>query len=139
MIRYLKYFWAGPATCIGLLFIPVASLSGGTFQLVNGVVEVYGGVVSVLLAGNGRRRPWAAMTFGHVVLGRDLPCLENSRAHERIHVQQYERWGLFFFPAYLLASLIAWLRGRDPYLDNTFEREAYGYNHNSEGLKKVKL
>jgi hypothetical protein len=28
-------------------------------------------------------------------------------------------------PAYLLASLYAYLRGRNPYLDNPFEREAF--------------
>jgi hypothetical protein len=29
-------------------------------------------------------------------------------------------------PAYLLASLYAWLDGRRAYRDNRFEREAYG-------------
>ena len=65
------------------------------------------------------------MTLGHVVLGRDLMALNFSRAHERIHVRQCERWGPLFLPAYLLASAWLWLRGRDPYLDNPFEREAY--------------
>jgi hypothetical protein len=66
------------------------------------------------------------MTLGHVVIGRDRDCLDHSRAHERIHVRQAERWGPLFIPAYLLASLFAKLRGRDAYRDNPFEREAYG-------------
>ena len=41
--------------------------------------------------------------------------------------RQCERWGPLFIPAYLLASL--WIlfnpRGRNPYFDNPFEREAY--------------
>ena len=41
-------------------------------------------------------------------------------------MRQYERWGPFFIPAYLLSSLVQLLRRRDPYLDNRFEREAYG-------------
>ena len=40
-------------------------------------------------------------------------------------MRQYERWGPFFLPAYLLSSLVALLLGRDPYLDNRFEREAF--------------
>lgn len=125
MIRYLAYFWAFPATCIGLLFVPLAWLSGGRSEVIWGVIEVHGGLVARLLGGIGVTRGWTAMTLGHVVLGRNQQCLARCRAHERVHVRQYERWGPFFIPAYLLASLIAYLRGRDPYLDNPFEREAY--------------
>lgn len=65
-----------------------------------------------------------AMTLGHVVIGRDACALEVTRAHERVHVQQYESWGPFFVPAYLLAGLCALLQGGHPYFDNRFEREA---------------
>ncbi len=65
------------------------------------------------------------MTLGHVILGRDAECLDSSRDHEHVHVRQYERWGAFFIPAYLGASVYCWLRGYDAYLDNPFEREAY--------------
>jgi hypothetical protein len=64
------------------------------------------------------------LTLGHVVLARDLPALQQTRAHERVHVRQYERWGPFFLPAYAAASLWALSRGRHPYVDNWFEREA---------------
>jgi hypothetical protein len=40
-------------------------------------------------------------------------------------VRQYERWGAFFFPAYLGSSLWQLVRGRDPYRHNRFEREAF--------------
>ena len=43
-----------------------------------------------------------------------------------VHVRQFERWGPLMGPAYLLSSLVLWLAGRRPYLDNPFEREAYG-------------
>lgn len=66
-----------------------------------------------------------ALTLGHVVLGRDLDCLAASRAHERVHVAQYERWGPLFLPAYLLASVAALVQGRHPYEDNHFERSAF--------------
>ena len=66
------------------------------------------------------------MTLGHVVIARDEHLLEETRAHERVHVRQCERWGPLFIPAYLAASLVLWLVGRRAYEDNPFEREAYG-------------
>jgi hypothetical protein len=42
-----------------------------------------------------------------------------------VHVRQYERWGMLFFPLYLFSSLLQIVRGCDPYLDNSFEREAF--------------
>ena len=67
----------------------------------------------------------SAMTLGHVVLGRDRQLLDATRAHERVHVRQCERWGPLFIPAYLIASALVLLRGGRPYEDNPFEREAY--------------
>ena len=63
--------------------------------------------------------------LGHVVLGSTQAALDISREHERVHVRQYERWGPFFVPAYLLCSLRCYLAGKDYYRDNPFEREAY--------------
>ncbi len=68
----------------------------------------------------------SAITLGHSVLARTTGDLERARAHELVHVRQYERWGPLFVPAYFLSSLAVWLQGRHPYLDNAFEREAYG-------------
>jgi hypothetical protein len=67
----------------------------------------------------------SAITLGHVVLGRDERALAQTRAHERIHVRQYERWGAAFLPAYGAASLWAILSGGHYYFDNSFEREAF--------------
>jgi hypothetical protein len=116
---------------LGIWPAPLVLLAGGSVRLVEGVIEIEGGLVTRMLR---RGMPWlspslgggaAAMTLGHVVWGRDRDCLETSRAHERVHVRQYERWGPLFIPAYLLAGAVARLRGFDPYLDNPFEREAY--------------
>jgi hypothetical protein len=123
----LKYLCALPTTLVGLLLIPPTLLSGGGVQCVSGVAEVYGGFVACLLR---RCVPLpggaTALTLGHVVLGVDRIGLDLSRDHERVHVRQCERWGPFFIPAYLFASLWAFLRKRDAYRDNVFEREAYG-------------
>jgi hypothetical protein len=65
-----------------------------------------------------------AITFGHVVIGRDGDWLAASRQHERAHVRQCELWGPLFIPAYLIAGLWAMVHGRPAYADNYFEREA---------------
>jgi hypothetical protein len=124
--RAIIYLWVLPTSCAGLVFLPFVRITGGAYQVVDGVLELYGGVVNsflrryTLLEGGA-----SAMTLGHVVLGRDLDALEWSRAHERVHVRQCERWGPLFFAAYALGSLIAMIRGKSAYMDNPFEREAY--------------
>jgi hypothetical protein len=127
MSRFVRYLWASPNTLIGLCFALAAYCTGGTLAIVRGVLEVQGGFATTFLRrglpliGGG-----AAMTLGHVVLGQDQSCLDHSREHERVHVEQYEKWGPFFLPYYAAASLYLWLTGRDPYRDNPFEKEAYG-------------
>ncbi|MBV9848225.1 MAG: hypothetical protein JO250_00920 [Armatimonadetes bacterium] len=125
LLRVLHYLWASPATALGLLFAPAAWMSGGRVRCVDGVVEIHGGLVQRFLAqGLPVIGSASAMTLGHAVIGQDQACLDDSRTHERVHVRQYERWGPLMIPAYLLASLWAYLRRRHPYWDNPFEREA---------------
>jgi hypothetical protein len=121
--RVLRYAWAAPATALGLVLGGMALLVGARARRVHGVLEISGGAVRTFV----EAWPWrfVAITFGHVVLGVDAATLEQSRAHERVHVRQYERWGPLFLPLYLGSSLVQWLRGRDAYRDNCFEREAF--------------
>lgn len=129
--RLLAYLWAAPTSAIGLLFLipPLFRFSHVHIRIVDGVLELHGGIVSLFLR-HGTLLPGgaAAMTLGHVVLGVNQLSLDETRNHERVHVRQVERWGPAFIPAYLTASLIAWMRGMDPYMDNPFEREAFGRN-----------
>ena len=124
----LKYAWAAPTTAVGLLFLLLAPIGGriGT-QVVDGVLELHGGLVSLFLCrGTLLKNGASAMTLGHVVLGRYLYALDWTRDHERVHVRQCERWGPLFLPAYIFASAFIWLRGGKFYEENPFEREAYG-------------
>lgn len=124
--RVLAYLWALPTTCVGLIFVSLGLISGGRVRWKAGVLEAEGGLVSfflrrcTLLQGGA-----AAMTLGHVVLGVDRQQLRRTRAHERVHVRQAERWGPLFLPAYAAASIWCIMRGRTAYFDNPFEREAY--------------
>jgi len=67
----LAYLWAAPTSLLRVLLAGAATLTGGRAHLHSGVLEVSGGVVAWLLrhvvplAGGA-----AALTLGHVVLGR---------------------------------------------------------------------
>jgi hypothetical protein len=96
--------------------------SGGKVHTREGALEFHGGFARWLLERRVVRA--SAMTLGHVILGRDVLCLDLCRSHEQAHVRQVERWGVAFLPAYVAASLIAWRRGEHYYYDNWFERDA---------------
>ena len=124
-MKLLRYLWASPATLAGLLLAVIALLGGGRARRIQGVLEVGGGRLHRAIARLPEGLRVGAITLGHVVVGLDDATLERARSHEQVHVRQYERWGVFFFPAYLGSSLLQWLRGRDPYRDNCFEVEAF--------------
>jgi hypothetical protein len=125
MLRIWFYLWSFPATLLGLLLALVARGSGGVLQRVDGVLEAAGGwPARVLRRGFPFCSAIAAITLGHVVVGVSRDALSATRAHERAHVRQFERWGVLMLVLYPLAGLIAWLRGGHPYRDNVFEREA---------------
>jgi hypothetical protein len=131
MKRILVYFWAAPATLLGLLFIPLALTSNGKIKVTGGVVEISGGLIGRFLHSRVFMvQKAAAMTLGHVILGQTEAILASNREHERVHVAQYERWGPFMIPLYLLSSVVARLRGDDPYWANHFERDAYAASSN---------
>jgi hypothetical protein len=120
----IPYTWAAPATALGLVLAALA-LWRGHVAVVDGVIEARGPLLRWALRHlTPIRGGAAAITFGHVVLGRDAQALEWTRPHERIHVRQYERWGPVLLPAYVAASIWALARGGHAYFDNCFEREA---------------
>lgn len=121
----LRYLWALPVTLLGVLVVVMARSSGGSVQKVDGVLESAGGwPARILRRGFPFSGSVAAMTLGHVVVGVSLDALSATRAHERAHVQQFERWGMLLLVLYPLAGLLALLRGGNPYRDNIFELEA---------------
>jgi hypothetical protein len=124
-LRVAKYFWAAPYSLLGLLLGLVAVLLGATGRRASGALEFGGGGMGRLLRWLPPRLSFSAITFGHVILGVDHATLAEMREHEQVHVRQYERWGPLYVPAYLVSSLVEFLRGRNPYRDNYFERQAY--------------
>src|ERR1700677_1560021 len=128
LIRPLIYLWVLPPSAVGLILALGALMTGGSVQWVDGVLEAHGGIAALYLrkvVGIFLRGGASAMTLGHVVIGLNRSALDQTRAHERVHVRQCERWGPLFIPAYLAASVYQMIRGRSAYKDNPFEREAY--------------
>jgi len=123
VVRTAVVLWASPWTFVGLALGLVGVLTGGGARRGPGIVEFHGGAVRWLLL----RMPAEpfAMTLGHTVLGLTEASLDIAQPHELVHVRQYERWGPLFIPAYLGCWFVLWLKGKDGYRDNPFEREAY--------------
>jgi len=120
----LKYLWAAPATLLGLVLAAAATPFGAALKVRAGVLEV------TLAPRRGARShralmlPFVAVTLGHVVIARTTTDQHRLRAHERVHVAQYERWGPLFLLAYPAESALQLFLGRRPYLDNRFELQA---------------
>ncbi len=125
LVKGFQVLWTAPNTLLGIAVGVIGLPCGTRAQWRGGCIEFYGGLVQSIL----RRVPpggsSSAMTLGHTILGQSRPTLEVVREHEHVHVRQYETWGPLFLPLYLGASLVLWMRKKDPYLDNPFEIEAY--------------
>jgi len=117
--------WALPWTLFGLAIGVLGLATGGGVQRKGRTLEFWGGFVTWYLRVFPLVAGAAAVTFGHTILGRSLADLQFSREHELVHVRQYERWGALFVPAYLFHWVRLWVSGRDPYLGNPFERQAF--------------
>ncbi len=115
-LSFVAKLWAAPASVAGIVLSPFFD----DHYIVRGVLLCEG-------ARWPRRLGWKyrAITFGHVVLAVDDldPEIMN---HEMVHVGQYERWGVLFFPAYVASGIAAKARGGSFYRDNHFECQARG-------------
>ncbi|HZV61221.1 MAG TPA: signal peptide prediction [Methylophilaceae bacterium] len=124
MLKLAKLLWASPGSLVGLIVGVVLLLLGGKAKCMQGTLEVAFRKRHMHCGHLMRTLPFRGITFGHVILAITEEELDHLRAHERVHVRQYERWGIFFFPAYLASSLWQLLRGRRAYWDNYFEVQA---------------
>lgn len=117
--RLAAYLWAAPCSLLGLLLALPLLLCGARASRQHGALEI-----ALWPDDKMGRLPFAAITFGHVIIGQNRLLLARLRAHEQVHVRQYQRWGVLLLLAYPAASLWLWLRGKRPYRDNPFEVEA---------------
>jgi hypothetical protein len=124
----LRVLWALPCSMVGaLLGIAVIAVIavGGSARRVDHTVEVALAVDQQHTPAWARKFRFSAITLGHVIVGQSHEALAALRAHERVHVKQYELFGPLFWVAYPGASLWALVRGRCPYRGNWCERQAF--------------
>lgn len=120
----VKLVWTLPNSVIGLTLATLPLAAGGRAVWSAGALEV---TYRPCLTECGRLAsslPFRGIVFGHVILAVTREELTLIGAHERIHVQQYERWGPFFLFAYGASGLWQLLHGRSPYWHNHFEVQA---------------
>src|SRR5687767_14789307 len=110
--KALQLLWAAPCSALGLLFGLIPLALGGSARWVRGALEITYRPRLALCGGLATRLPFRGIVFGHVILAVTQEELERIGPHERIHVEQYERWGPLFFIAYAGSSLWQLLRGR---------------------------
>lgn len=122
--HWLKLLWASPCTAIGLTFALVMIVLGGKAKVVRGALEVTYRETQTDCGTFAKKLPFRGIVFGHVILAATRDELQRIGPHERIHVEQYERWGPLFFFAYGASSFWQLIRGRSPYWNNRFEVEA---------------
>jgi hypothetical protein len=113
-VRGLRLLWAAPGSLVGLVLAPFFRRR----FIRRGVLLCEGATWP-------RKLGWRyrAITLGHVVLAVD-ELDDHTFRHELVHVRQYEHWGPLYMPAYVLASVIALVRGGHLYRDNRFEAAA---------------
>jgi len=120
----LKLLWAAPCTALGVLPTLALCAAGATVRREAGVLEVGFDDPRHPVARALGRLPFSGITLGHLVLAPTHAGHRPIRVHERAHVAQCETWGPLFVPLYAASSAWQLLRGRRPYFDNHFERQA---------------
>jgi hypothetical protein len=123
-LRAAKLAWAAPCSLVGLIAASFVLACGGTARRVCGTLEVALRQSEIACPSMARALPFRAITLGHVIIGIGSVELEQLRAHELVHVRQYERWGIAFFGAYAASGLWQLLNGRSAYWNNYFEIQA---------------
>ncbi|MFC3533523.1 hypothetical protein ACFOLG_15195 [Vogesella facilis] len=123
LLQLAGSLWAAPCSLLGLLCALPLLLCGGSLRRSRGELPT---CLEIALPRRWQhhRLPFDALTLGQVIVGQNHAVLAALRAHEQVHVRQFQRWGVLLLLAYPAASLWQWLRGRRPYWDNPFEVQA---------------
>lgn len=134
-LRVAKLIWAAPCSAIGLALAVLPLALGGSSRWSAGALEV---TYRNTQAGCGKLAstlPFRGIVFGHVILAVTREELQHIGSHERVHVEQYERWGPLFLFAYVASSAWQLLKGRGPYWNNHFEVQARQRSGEAQGTE----
>jgi len=124
----LGMVWALPCSIVGAVLGVAVVLAGGGAKRSGLAIEVCLHKGSAPAGSRAARLPFAAITLGQVIVGVSCAELERLRLHEHVYVRQYLWFGLLFFVAYPLASLVAVLCGKGAHSGNPFEAQAVRFS-----------
>jgi len=136
-LKLAKLLWASPCSGLGLALAAIPLAAGGAARWSGGALEVTYRHTEARCGKLARTLPFRGIVFGHVILAVTREELAVIGPHERVHVEQYERWGPLFFLAYGASGLWQLARGRGPYWHNYFEvqaRERSNAVHSAKGV-----
>ncbi|WP_096698775.1 hypothetical protein [Polaromonas sp. AER18D-145] len=123
-LEIVRLLWASPCFAVGIVLACIPLLAGGRAKWSSGALEVTYRESQASCGKLARKLPFRGIVFGHVILAVTREELRIIGPHERVHVQQYGRWGPLFFFAYGASSIWQLIRGRSAYWDNHFEIQA---------------
>jgi hypothetical protein len=123
-LKLAKVLWASPYSVVGLALAAFPLAAGGNAKWSNEALEITYRPSNAHCGRLARALPFRGIVFGHVILAVTQKELAVIGPHERVHIEQYERWGTLFFLAYAASSLRQLVGGRNPYWDNHFEVQA---------------
>jgi hypothetical protein len=123
-LKIAKLVWAAPCSVIGLVLAMLPLALGGKAKWSDGALEVTYRQSQAHCGSLASKLPFRGIVFGHVIIAVTCEELQRIGPHERVHVEQYERWGPLFFFVYGASGVWQLLKGRNPYWHNHFEIQA---------------
>src|SRR5437867_3411040 len=97
LAKAAKFIWAAPCSVVGVILVAGVLLLGGRAKRSLGTLEFTLHDWEASSGNWARSLRFRAITFGHVIIAATEQEFTYSRAHELVHVRQYERWGVAFF------------------------------------------
>jgi hypothetical protein len=137
LLKLAKVLWASPCSVVGLALAAFPLGAGGKAKWSNGALEFTYRRSNAQCGRLARALPFRGIVLGHVILAVTQEELAVIGPHERVHVEQYERWGMLFFLTYGASSLWQLVGGRNPYWHNHFEVQARERANPSQGTESA--
>jgi hypothetical protein len=133
ILLLLGWLWVLPVNILAWVFWFFPQYLRGVFKKIrfhsNGVIAWDVDNSSKFFKGLKEKHWWGFVIGSNIVfVDCDMAAPKDAQKlkHEVAHVYQNYRFGMFFYPLYILMTVYLWLfkKNKHSYLDNPFERQA---------------
>lgn len=133
MLRTFQFLWLLPATILVCVFyiVPLILLRSIRYEKQIAPCVFLFSLYRPDAWYSRKWRDWAGWSGPCVIILKSYtqessPILDRTKIHELEHASQQFRWGILFYPAYLMCSIWIYIfqQDRHAYYDNPFERDA---------------